>query len=163
MIDNRIRNFNIYYIQCLGIIITFLLILNSFCINAQNSSSPPHLPPIKYILDLNDDRIYDSIYTGKEPLPYEGKAEFENCFSSLIRYPYEAYEKDIKGVLILQVYIDQSGLVTKIEVLKSLSKECDEAAKVAFTLASKFGYAPLMINGKRIKYKMEYPVLFWLE
>lgn len=158
---NRIPNFSCCHIQWLGVAITFLF--NYSFINAQNSSLPPQLPPIQYILDLNDDRVYDSIYTGKEPIPKEGKAEFEKCLSSLIRYPYEAYEKNIKGVLILEVYIDHSGLVTKIEVLKSLSKECDDAAKLAFSKASQYGYAPLMINGKGINYKMKYPVLFWLE
>ena len=45
----------------------------------------------------------------------------------------------------------------------SLFKSCDESAKKAFTEAAEYGYAVLEINNKRVKYKMEYPVLYLLE
>lgn len=129
----------------------------------QNSIRPPTIPPIQFLLDKDNDGIFESNYSGKEPLPKEGKDEFVRCFTSLIKYPFDAYEKDIKGILILEAIIDESGKILKLDIKNSLFKSCDESAKKAFTEAAEHGYAVLEINNKRVKYKMEYPVLFWLE
>ena len=42
----------------------------------QNSIRPPTIPPIQFLLDKDNYGIFESNYSGKEPLPKEGKDEF---------------------------------------------------------------------------------------
>lgn len=151
------------FFQIIGIVLVMTFQWNGLLAQKQTSQSkPPSISPTLYFIDSNGDDIYEDIQLEDEPIPSQGKEEFRRNFSSLIKYPASARENGIKGVVILHVSIDETGSVLSVEIAKSLSKECDEAARKAFIQATTNGYAPLLLNGIPVKYKMEMPVQFWL-
>lgn len=150
-------------LQIIGIVLLLFLQWNGLFAQGQTSQpKPPPIAPIQYFIDSNGDDIYENIQLENEPIPWQGKEEFKRYFSSLIKYPAMAMENQIAGIVILRVLIDETGRVVSVEIAKSVSKECDEAARKAFFQATTKGYAPLLLNDKPVKYKMELPVQFWL-
>lgn len=144
-------------IQIIGIVL-----IMSFQWTALLGQTSQSKPLTQYFIDSNGDGIYESIQLENEPIPSQGKEEFRRNFSSLIKYPASARENGIAGIVTLGVLIDETGKVLTVEIVKSLSSDCDEAARKAFFQATTKGYAPLLLNSIPVKYKMEMPVQFWL-
>lgn len=150
-------------IQIIGIVSIMTFQWNGLLAQGQTSQpKPPPIAPIQYFIDSNGDGVYENIQLENEPIPWQGKEEFKRYFSSLIKYPAMAMENQIAGIVILRVLIDETGRVVSVEIAKSVSKDCDDAARKAFFQATTKGYATLLLNGIPVKYKMEMPVQFWL-
>lgn len=150
-------------IQLIGIAMVITFQWTSLLAQGQTlQSRPPSISPTQYFIDSNGDDIYENIQLENEPIPLQGKEEFRRKFWSLITYPAIARENGIAGIVTFGVLMDETGKVLSVEIVKSLSKECDEAARKAFIQATTNGYAPLLLNGIPVKYKMEMPVQFWL-
>ena len=150
-------------IQILGIVMLLTLQWNGLLAQGQTSRpKPPPMPPTEYFMDSDSDGVYEPIQLENEPIPFQGVEEFRKKFWSLLTYPAMARENRIAGIVTLGVLIDEAGKVVSVEIAKSLSKECDESARKAFIQATTNGFAPLLLNGIPVKYKMEMPVQFWL-
>ena len=76
-------------------------------------------------------------------------------------YPRIAKLTGVEGVVILSVYIDESGHVTDTKVIKSLGNTgCDEAA---VTAAMQWRFIPAQRDGRPLAMWFSVPVLFQLE
>jgi len=132
--------------------------------NDKNSKQKNKLPNVIYAIDPEEDNTYEIIELAKddEPQAIQGKDQWLRDFYGSLRYPASAREKGISGIVILNVMVDKSGQVTTVDILKSLSIECDEAAKKSFLKSTAKGYSILMHANRPVNYKMEVPVGFWL-
>ena len=136
----------------------------SFSFSQENVSParPFDVPPIRYLVDMDEDGIFELMQIEQEPIPSQGREKFYLEFSSMIRYPAMAREDNITGVVILKASIDEGGKVLSVEIKQSLRKDCDDEAIKAFKSITARGYAPLILEGKPVKYQMEIPIVFWL-
>lgn len=75
-------------------------------------------------------------------------------------YPEEAKASGIEGKVIVKAVINEEGKVLSTEVLRSLSKQCDNAAVEAI---AKTEFIPAEENGKTIKAEIIIPVSFKLK
>lgn len=120
-------------------------------------------PERAYYVDDNSDGVFERIVPVDEPVPLQGKEEFQANLLSLYKYPSSAREKGIAGFVVLEILIDEFGFVKEVNVKKSLTSECDEVVKNAFIKATQNGYAQLKWNSYFVKYKMDYPFGFYLQ
>jgi len=123
------------------------------------------MPETVYLVDSDNDGTYLPVNLNEEikPQPTQGKVQWTLDIYRTMKYPAAARQNGIEGVIILDVEFDINGRVTNLGVKKSVSVECDEEAKRAFMMASQEGYSPLILNGSPVKFKMEFPVAFWLD
>ena len=75
-------------------------------------------------------------------------------------YPEDARRLGIEGRVLMQIYIDDTGVVRNIEITKSPSDSLAEAAKKA-VYGTKF--KPAKINGKSRAVSMQFAIRFRLE
>lgn len=74
-------------------------------------------------------------------------------------YPQEAKDNKIEGSVILNVLIDEKGIVRQVEVVES-----EEIFKKEALLAMKrFKFSPALVNGKAVAVKIRYVINFKLE
>lgn len=77
-----------------------------------------------------------------------------------IVYPPMALRQEIEGVVYLELFIDQAGLIRKIQVLKDPGYGFADAAVTALTgMRCKPAYA----NGKPVAVRFRYPVRFTIQ
>ncbi|NUO00786.1 MAG: energy transducer TonB [Saprospiraceae bacterium] len=133
----------------------------------QTSTTSPNprrqLPPIEYFADDNGDGILEPILLEKEPEPRQGTEQWTRDFYGTIKYPALARENGIQGIVMLAVLVDETGKVLDADIAKKLFKDCDQEARRAFLSATQQGYTPLARGGVAVKFKMHYPVGFWLD
>ncbi len=77
----------------------------------------------------------------------------------MIVYPEIAKRAGVEGKVLVLAYVDESGNVTKAEVIKGIGLGCDEAA-VNAVLQTKF--KPGKQRGKSVKVKVTIPITFKL-
>jgi TonB family protein len=74
-------------------------------------------------------------------------------------YPQEAKDNKKEGVVILNILIDEKGIVRQVEVVES-----DEVFKKEALVAMKrFKFSPALVNGKAVAVKIRYVINFKLE
>jgi len=150
----------------------FLVLLISFffgCSPAYSTLNSPkpaatqknRLPEVQYYIDINQNG-YTAVTLDENPMPSQGKDQWIRDLYTIIKYPAEARENGVSGVVILDVLIDQFGTIQEVSIKKSLSKECDEEALNAFKQATEKGYTPALYNSKSVKCRMDIPLGFWL-
>ncbi len=76
-----------------------------------------------------------------------------------IKYPESAKKAGISGKVYLMIFINESGAVDDVKVIKGLGMGCDEAA-VAGIKSTKF--SPALIKGAPVKAKLSLPITFQL-
>lgn len=116
----------------------------------------------------------DEVHTAVEDMPrFSGCAEVSReeartcTFNKLIKYvqenlkyPAEAKSAKTEGTVMTSFVINKSGAVEKIEIVNSLSKECDaEAKRVVQEMAS---WVPGMQDGNKVNVQMTLPIQFKL-
>ena len=74
-------------------------------------------------------------------------------------YPQSAKENGVDGKVIINAIVDEKGNVSSTEIVKSLNKECDNAAIKAI---KKTKFKPVMKDGKAVKGEVVIPVMFRL-
>ncbi len=72
-------------------------------------------------------------------------------------YPPGALRDKVSGMVILKLFVDTTGNVTKTEVIQSLREDCDKAAIEA---ARKCKFKPALSDGKPVRVWISYPVKF---
>ena len=135
---------------------------NSF---AQKNMKKHELPPKVFSIDTNNDGNYEisEIDEDSYPVPIQGNDQWKKDFYSKLLYPASARRSGVSGIVILEIEVDETGKVTTVAIQQGLSKECDETARTAFINATKLGYYPYMVDKSPSKFKMEWPIGFWLE
>jgi len=96
----------------------------------------------------------------EEPTYPGGYISLMNFISENIKYPEIAKANGVQGETLLIFIIEKDGTISKIEVLKSLSKECDEEAIRVLKLMPKWESGKN--KNKPIRFKMNMPISFLL-
>ena len=77
-----------------------------------------------------------------------------------VKYPASAMEQKIQGTVVLRFVISKDGKVGKVTVLRSLNKECDQAAVDAIRKLKQF--TPGKQKGKPVAVFFTVPIRFVL-
>lgn len=87
-----------------------------------------------------------------------GADALQKYFYDNLQYPIEAEILEIEGRVIIQVVIDEHGNVTKPHVIRGIHPVLDEEA--LRVVADMPKWKPGMHQGKRVKVKYNFPVVF---
>lgn len=77
-----------------------------------------------------------------------------------IIYPDIARRAGVEGRVFVKAYVDETGVVTKTEVIKGIGAGCDEAAEAAVKQTK---FKPGKQRGKPVKVQVSIPILFKLQ
>ena len=110
--------------------------------------------------------LFVFILFGSNTFAQEEKAEvtpepiggIESIVKNVV-YPKSAKENGVEGKVIIKAIVDEKGVVSSTEVVKSVNKECDNAAIKAI---KKTKFKPVMKDGKAVKSEVVIPVMFKL-
>ncbi len=78
-----------------------------------------------------------------------------------LEYPAIAIEEGIKGIVLVRFVIEKDGSIKETKVIKSLSRECDQAAVNAIKKLKRF--TPAKQNGEPVRVWYTLPVRFWIQ
>lgn len=92
-----------------------------------------------------------------EKMP-ELKGGLANLYKN-IDYPADAVKAGVQGKVYLMVFVNESGSVDEVKVIKGIGKGCEEAAVKAVKKAS---FSPGKAKGKDVKVKMAMAIEFKL-
>lgn len=107
--------------------------------------------------------VEEKPYTVIEQMPQfpGGEAELMSFIGKSIKYPVIAQENGIQGKVILRFVVSKTGVISNIEVLRSLDPACDkEAVRVVKTLPK---WIPGKQNGVNVPVYFTLPIQFRLE
>ncbi|MCI0706340.1 MAG: energy transducer TonB [Ignavibacteriae bacterium] len=113
------------------------------------ADAPP--PPPK---DNSDEETY---FVAVEDLPEP--AGGIQAIQSRVVYPEMAKRAGVEGMVFVQAFVDENGVVTKTDVIKGIGAGCDEAAEKA---VKETKFKPGKQRGKPVKVKMSIPIRFRL-
>ena len=103
-----------------------------------------------------DKEIYT--YVGQMPEFPGGDAALIRFLSKHIRYPQVAQKMGVEGKVFLQFVVARDGSITDVQVVKGISKECDEEA-VRVVKAMPL-WKPGKQNGMPVAVRFTFPVFF---
>lgn len=95
-------------------------------------------------------------------------AEFPGSYAALhkylrdkMRYPQEALDEDLQGLVILRFAVEKDGSIGEVQIKKSLSFECDrEAIRVVKSLPR---FIPAKVNGVPVRKWITIPLRFIIQ
>ena len=107
---------------------------------------------------IEDNKVTDNALV-EVPAKYPGGeiALLGDIAKNLV-YPAIAQEQELQGVVVTKFRIDEKGAVDTVEVEKSLSKECDEAAVAVVKTLKRF--TPAVDKGKPVAVWFRLPIRF---
>lgn len=120
---------------------------------SQEMEAPP--PPPKEEKKVEEEPTY-FVAVEEMPEPVGGI----KAIQEKIVYPEIAKRAGVEGKVYILAFVDESGTVTKAQVLKGIGAGCDEAALDA-VLKTKF--KPGKQRGKPVKVQVSIPVIFKLQ
>ncbi len=106
--------------------------------------------------------VEDKVYTVIEQMPVfpGGEGELLAYIAKNIHYPVIAQENGIQGRVVVRFVVTKTGMVDKVEVLRSLDPSCDkEAIRVVKTLPK---FIPGKQNGVNVSVWYTLPVVYKL-
>ncbi|MDR3651922.1 MAG: TonB family protein [Paludibacter sp.] len=107
--------------------------------------------------------VEEKVYTVIEQMPQfpGGEQELLNYINKNIKYPVIAQENGIQGKVILRFVVSKTGMVDRVEVIRSLDPACDkEAVRVVKSLPK---FIPGKQNGVNVSVWYTLPVTYRLE
>lgn len=87
-----------------------------------------------------------------------GESALLQFISQNLVYPVIAQEQEIQGSVILEFVVEKDGSIGDVKVIKSLSKECDQAAIDVVRKLPRF--VPAKKQGKPVAVKFRLPIRF---
>lgn len=123
----------------------FIAVASSLCLNAVIASDT----------STNGGDTYLA-FAEKMPAPDGG---LESIYKH-VKYPRLAQEAGIEGKVYLLAFIDESGSVKDVKVVKGIGAGCDEAATEAI---KKVKFSPGVNKGQPVKVKLSLAVVFKLK
>jgi protein TonB len=114
--------------------------------------------------DLNGGTMGDDgeVYYTPEEMPEfpGGDQKMKEYLRDHIHYPEMAREQGIQGKVWLRFVVDESGNISKVEIVKGIGGGCDEEAKRV--IQNMPAWTPGMMKGKPVKVAFTLPVNFVL-
>ena len=102
------------------------------------------------------------IYTraDKSPDYYKnGEEGLKELLLDNLEYPKIALEKSVEGTVLVEFVVETNGFITSIVPKQMLGAGCTEEA---LRLLKKTRWQPAQLNGKLVRYRMNYPITFSL-
>jgi TonB family protein len=88
--------------------------------------------------------------------------EWQSFLNRTLRYPQDALDTEAQGTPLIEITIDENGNVVNYAVSKSVHRALDEEA-LRVVKAFQPEFVPAEKNGKRVKTKVELPIVFRIE
>lgn len=146
----------------------------------ENRPPPPPRPPIPIEAPgdeaLDDVEIASSELRAEEAPPPPSNEEEEVYFVAVedlpepvggiaaiqaaVVYPEIAKRAGVEGTVYVEAFVDETGAVTRVVVVKGIGAGCDEAAMAA---VQKTKFRPGKQRGKPVKVRMSIPIRFRLQ
>lgn len=105
--------------------------------------------------------VYTLSEVDQKPLFSKGKMTSREFLDLYLRYPEEAIEQKLEGVVILSLTIESDGEVVELSILQGADQVLnDEALRVASLLPY---YTPGYVKGAPVRTKILFPVSFTLK
>lgn len=120
----------------------------------ENIAPPPPPPPVEKKEEENEEPVF-FVAVEEMPEPIGGI----EAIQAKIAYPQIAQRAGVQGRVFINAFVDENGVVNKVELLKGIGGGCDEAA-IEAVMATKF--KPGKQRGKPVKVQVTVPVLFKL-
>jgi periplasmic protein TonB len=116
--------------------------------------------PVKaVVVEEDEDKIFTVVeQTAEFP---GGMAEMYKFLGKNLRYPGSARRMGVNGKAFVQFVVDREGRISDIEIIKSLSPDCDKEAIRVVQLMPPWKSARQ--NGRNVKSKFVLPITFKLE
>jgi len=92
-----------------------------------------------------------------------GQQGLDNYVNNHIKYPQDAIDNDISGVVRVSFIVDENGRITKVKLLnpQRVGQGLDEEAlRVVKTMPE---WKPGTLHGKKVKTQLELPISFQVE
>ncbi|MBT8382012.1 MAG: energy transducer TonB [Ignavibacteria bacterium] len=121
----------------------------------QLAGTPPEQQPPPTKKKVEEEEPVYFVAVEEMPEPIGGIGEIQKK----IIYPEIAKRAGLEGKVLVNAFVDESGNVIKVEVIKGIGLGCDEAA-VNAVLQTKF--KPGKQRGKSVKVKITIPITFKL-
>jgi TonB family protein len=100
--------------------------------------------------------------SGTPAQPVGGMETLMKSLGENLKYPESAQAAKVQGKVFLSFIVSEKGEMKDIKVVKSLNKECDEAAMAALKNAKIQWIPATEKSGKKVKQQMTLPVMFAL-
>jgi len=120
---------------------------------SEEIEAPP--PPPKEEKKVEEEPTY-FVAVEEMPEPVGGI----KAIQEKIVYPEIAKRAGVEGKVYVLAFVDESGNVTKAQVLKGIGAGCDEAA---LTAVQKTKFKPGKQRGKPVKVQVSIPIIFKLQ
>lgn len=117
------------------------------------SDGPAVIPP-KEVTEIEEEPAY-FVAVEEMPAPIGGLKSIQEK----IIYPEIAIRAGVEGKVFVRAFVDESGSVTKAEVVKGIGAGCDEAAIDAVRQTK---FSPGKQRGRPIKVQITIPIIFKL-
>lgn len=117
--------------------------------------------PKTLVYDSTPEESESEIFNIFEEMPEfkkRGYKDFEEYIQKNLRYPEEAVEKEISGIVIVQFVIDVTGKIKNIEVAKKVNPLLDKEAVRVISSSPK--WEPGKQQGVKVKVILTHPVEF---
>lgn len=111
----------------------------------------------KVPVEIEEDNTIHT-YVGQMPEFPGGDAALIRFLNKHIRYPQVAQRMGVEGKVFLQFIVARDGTITDVQVVKGISKECDEeAVRVVQAMPA---WKPGKQNGIPVAVRFAFPVFF---
>jgi TonB family protein len=97
----------------------------------------------------------------KQPEYKGGYDAMMNFLKKNIKYPETAKKSGIQGTVYIQFIVEKTGKISKVRILRGISKECDEEAIRVVNSMPK--WIPGRQDGKAVPVMFQIPVKFQLD
>lgn len=115
----------------------------------------------KYLRAYNKEKdapVY--VVVENPPDPKNGKVKMEEYIDENLKYPAQAMQKKVSGLVILQFVVERNGSLTNFKVLKGLGYGCDKEALRLLKASAPWKAGKQ--RGKPVRTRMTYVVNFRL-
>ena len=118
---------------------------------------------MEYVFEPKEDEDRPGVYSVVEQMPEfpGGDKGFHQFIADNVKYPVEAKEKGIRGIVYVNFIVEPDGSVFDIRVLRGIGGGCDEESVRVVESMPKF--KPGMQNGEAVRVSYTVPVIFRLE
>lgn len=104
-------------------------------------------------------KVYEVVE--QKPAYPGGEAALMRDLALNVRYPAVAQENGTQGRVIVQFVVETTGEIGELKVIRSLSRECDQAAMAAVRKLKRF--VPGRQGGRAVRVSYRLPVTFRLQ
>ena len=116
-----------------------------------------------YVFEPEEDEDRPGVYIVVEQMPefLGGDKGFYQFIADNTKYPAEAKEKGIRGIVYVNFIVEPDGSISDIRVLRGIGGGCDEEAVRVVESMPRF--KPGMQDGEAVRVSYTVPVIFRLE